>query len=778
MGKAKFLNFLSFCFTGLITLTILSTLFLFWGLTTEFYETPKFLVLVASLGLMVLLLGVKFLVLGRVTIGRTNLDLVWLGFLILIILSTIFSSSRGDSIYGNLPRLQGGLLGYLGVVLLYFATTSSLVDLSDQARFKFTQTLTGLLFFSGVVLSILSLLYYFGLFILPFKMTAGFNFTPTGSSFNTNALLVLLIPFSVFSLLRNDKNDVLLSQQKQILPANGKTANKYALRMILSVILSLFVATLILTGNLPIYIAALLALLLGIVFTPGASLKRNVIFLFLPLLTFIVLTVVSYVKLPPPLSFVYNQAQNFPRELQLPADISWKVAASSFRDYPFLGSGPASFLNDFTVYKPIEFNSSQLWNIRFDTAFNEYFQYLATLGPFGLIILLILTVLVLTTGFKVLNDPNQTNHNLSLAAAAVLVFVLLALHFATLPLMILAVLFVALFVSSQQDLNQDLSFGIAATKKGSQVHLSFDVLPLVLAIIFLVFVSLAYYYVGQFALADYYHRQGLLAAGQNQGLPAYQNLQKAESINPSIDSYHTDMANINFALANVLVAQKGPANSSPSGSLTDTDKQNIQILLGQSINEGKASVALNPNSANNWEVLASVYRGIAGVAQNALSLALDGYGHAVQRDPLNPLLRLNIGGIYYSVKDYDSAVRFFSDVVTLKPDYANGYYNLGIALREKGNLQTAQAALEKTMSLLDPNSQDYKTAAQVLSDIKDRLASQSASQPSTQAENGNSIKNAGNSTSALDNKNLPKVLNLPQPENIATPSAVKPTPSQ
>lgn len=777
MDKAKYLKFLDFCFTSLVVLVILSTLFLFWSLTTEFYETPKFLVLALGLGLMILLLGVKFLVLGKVTIARTNLDLLWLGLLILSTLSTLFSTSRGDAIYGNLPRLQGGLLEYIGVILLYFVTTSNLVNLSNQTRVKLTQTLTGLLFFSGVILSILSLVYYFGLFVLPLKMTAGFNFTPTGSSFNTNSLIILLIPFAVFSLLRNEKDDILLSQQKQLLSGTGQSSNKYALRMVLSIILSLFIANIILTGSLPIYIATLLGLLLGVIFTPSASLKRNVIFLFLPILTIIVLTVLSFTKLPKPLTIVYNQAQNFPREIQLPADTSWKVAASAFRDYPFLGSGPASFLNDFTVYKPIEFNSTSLWNIRFDTAFNEYFQYLATLGPIGLIILLILTVLVLSAGFKILNDPNQTNHNLSLAEASILVFVLLALHFATLPFMILAVLILTLFISNQSDLSSELSFGIATTKD-SQVHNTFDVLPIIILALFLVFVGFAYYQVSQFALADYYHRQGLLSAAQNQGLPAYQSLQKAESINPNIDSYRTDMANINFALANVLVAQKGPSDSSSSGSLTDADKQNIQILLNQSINEGKAAVALNPNSANNWEGLAAVYRGIAGVAQNALALALDAYGHAVQRDPLNPLLRLNIGGIYYSVKDYDSAIRFFSDVVNLKPDYANGYYNLGIALRDKGNFETAEQALEKTMSLLDPNSNDYKTAAQVLSDIKDRLASQSANQASTQAENGNSIKNAGSSTSALDNKNLPKVLNLPKPNNIATPSAVKPSPTQ
>jgi cytochrome c-type biogenesis protein CcmH/NrfG len=180
-------------------------------------------------------------------------------------------------------------------------------------------------------------------------------------------------------------------------------------------------------------------------------------------------------------------------------------------------------------------------------------------------------------------------------------------------------------------------------------------------------------------------------------------------------------------------------------------------------------VALNPNNPINWEILGSIYRQISGVAQNALSFSLDSYGRAITRDPLNPVLRLTVGGIYFSINNYDMAIRFFTDAVNLKPDYANANFNLAIALAQKGDFVSAQTIAERTVSLLDPKSEDYKIATQVLSQIKDKVASQAADQ----AKLAEQQAEATSQQSSLQDKNLPKVLNLPAPENVSTPAAIK-----
>src|SRR6185312_7338169 len=143
-----------------------------------------------------------------------------------------------------------------------------------------------------------------------------------------------------------------------------------------------------------------------------------------------------------------------------------------------------------------------------------------------------------------------------------------------------------------------------------------------------------------------------------------------------------------------------------------------------------------------------IYRNIAGVAQNSLTYSLSAYSQAIQLDPINPALRMSVGGIYYGVKNYNLAIRFFSDAANLKPDYANAYYNLAIAYQQTNDLQDAFLVAQQAATLLqqnNPNSADYKTAAKLLADIKASLAKNSA------AAKTNQQPPAAQTTSALQN---------------------------
>ena len=246
------------------------------------------------------------------------------------------------------------------------------------------------------------------------------------------------------------------------------------------------------------------------------------------------------------------------------------------------------------------------------------------------------------------------------------------------------------------------------------------------------------------------------------------------------------MAQTNFALANAIAAKATTKQASPAAALSSQDKQTIQTLLSQAINEGRVSTVLSPHSSRNWTVLASIYRNISGVAQNALTFSLDAYGRAIQLDPLNPVLRLNVGGIYFAAKNDDLAIRFFTDAANLKPDYANAYYNLAIALRDKGDIQNAALVASQTVSLLgnDKSNPDYKTANSLFSDLKAKLATASATQAQTPAQNqptqaANQTAPAAQTNSALQNPNLPNVnvSNLNNPPSVTPVPSVKPNPN-
>jgi tetratricopeptide (TPR) repeat protein len=350
----------------------------------------------------------------------------------------------------------------------------------------------------------------------------------------------------------------------------------------------------------------------------------------------------------------------------------------------------------------------------------------------------------------------------ALAITAVLSIVLMAIHASTLVSAVVTLIMFAAFMASQKQVREkvtELSMGLKASTSDNK---QLDLFPLIAFALFLIMAVPVLIKTVNVVNADYYHRLALSQANTN-GTLTYQHLQKAESLNPQIDLYRVDMAQTNFALANAI-ATNAPKNDEGQPTLSDQDKQTIQTLLSQSVNEGRVAVALSPRSARNWEVLGSIYRNITGVAQNALAFSLDAYGRAIQRDPLNPALRVSVGGIYYSVKNYDLAIRFFSDAANLKPDYVNAYYNLSIALRDKGDLENATLVAEQTVRLLqeNKNSEDYKTAVKLLDELKAKSTTgQQASTCQTET--------------ALDGSDV-DVNNLNNPPEVATPAAVQRNP--
>lgn len=767
--KSLLNTYLGLIFKAGITLVILSTLFLFTNLTTEFYDTPKFLSLLAFTSILLILLTLGYTVKGKVVLTRTPLDIPFLLLLAVGIVSTVLSSSPFVALLGNQLKIHGSLASLTAYILFYFVLVNSLKT-NREVKWILYLTLV-----AGQILAVISLLAFFGVKLLPPPWTYGINFTPTGSSFSTTAVLALLIPFAVSQIF---------------------SETKLAAKIINALFLTLMGVTIALTGSLPIWIVASLAFFATFILeNPIKDVSKlfitnpiNLVSITIPLILTILIAVLSFI---PPIGGaknpIYTQAQNFPREIQADFVTSWKVSVSAFRDMPFWGTGPATYLFNFTNYKPIEFNSSKQWNLRFDSSFNEYLQVLATLGGVGLLALLSLTALFTSSAFSVLKNQSSNSMKKSLAISGLCFFLILALHPSTLVLWVIGTLILASFFvlnisdglqkswSATGDLKSTF-FKVASNFSSihsSQETIRIEALPSIL-LTAIVGLSLAvFFFSGKFVLADYHHRMALNAIAQNNGIVAYNELVAAEKWNNLNDLYHTDLAQVNFALANAIASAKGPTEASPAGSLTDQDKQNIQVLLQQSINEGRLATTLAPRSATNWEILGLLYRQISGVAENALVFSLDSYGRAIFQDPLNPQLRLNVGGVYYAIKSYDMAIRFFTDSINLKPDFANGYYNLSVALRDKGDLANALTAGEKVVELVEKDSSDYKIATDYVNDLKNKINPAAPITPP-----------AAQTTGALQEEKLPKVVNVGNPPtDIATPSAVKkptptPTPAQ
>lgn len=726
--------------TFIILLVVALTPLIFTSATTEFFETPKLIVLISAVLILLVLWSVTWILQGKVLISRTPLDVPLLLLLGVVVLSTIFSSSQYISIFGNFPRVHGSAVAWVSYILFYFVAASHLRTQNQ------TKLLSVALLISGTIVSLISLMSYFGAYLpLSFAKTA--NFTPTGSSFSTTAFLVLLLPLLVISLVKNTK---IVSTPFAIVSA------------------TLFGLTIALTGTLATQLAAVFVLALTVVIIRKDELQRSLAVLAIPVVISVFIWVLGFI--PGSANILNQKMVNFPREIQPSFSVSWQVAASTFRDAPFLGTGPSTYLFNYTQYKPVSANLDKFWNLRFDTAYNEFLQELGTIGGLGLLALVFLAVVVIGFGWSGLSTENSLAKALSMSALTAIVIMFFHTTSAVMMITLIGILAMLMAVhKSTSGKVEELSIGIKAAKLTDSNLVVGDILPYILFLPIFIFVAVAGWYTISAVHADVDHRLALNAAS-TRGKDTYDYLVQAERLNPYIDLYRTDLAQTNFALANAIAAAKGPTQASPSGSLTDSDKALIQQLLSQSITEAKVATTIAPRSAQDWEILASIYRQISGVAQNALDFALSAYGNAIKDDPYNPVLRVNAGGVYYSVKNYDLATRFFSDAANLKPDYANAYYNWSIALRDQGNLQDAETTAEQVVSLLqtDTSNPDYKTASAYLADLKARIATGSA-------QKSNITAPAANQNTAIQKTSLNNAVDLGTAPKYSTPSAVKKT---
>src|SRR3989344_7784843 len=184
--------------TTLLLIVVGLTPLFFLPFTSEFFEIPKLVLLSIATLTLVTLWSFSWILKGKVTLTRTPLDLPLLMLLIVVILSTSFSDSRYPSIFGNFPRVSDSAIAWVSYILFYFVAASHL------KTFTQIKSLVYVLFGSTIIALIISLLSFFNLY-LPLGFAKNPNFSPTGSSFSTLSILILLLPLPFLSVLQPNK---------------------------------------------------------------------------------------------------------------------------------------------------------------------------------------------------------------------------------------------------------------------------------------------------------------------------------------------------------------------------------------------------------------------------------------------------------------------------------------------------------------------------------------------------------------------------------------------
>ncbi len=743
-------------YTTLILVVLVGFLvpLLFTTTLGEAFLLPKQLALYAVIALLIVVTAIRYFAEGvRFRIDHLTVPLILLA--VLAFAGSYFGASRLSSLLGGLPPFIGLIVFYL--LLIQNLPAVKLVEDREQSN-RGTESLIIILYAvlaSVTLLAAWRILSFFDLYLPLTSPLAGIRaFTPVGSGLSLTVLLSMMLPLNLALLLRFGVIPSGVEGSSTSATAFGLDAStrlsmtqKWLGVGALSLGLLLIGTALVLTA--PVFALYLVGfvLLLTLAFMPVPALKKMK-FLLLSLSLVLLLTTVAFHVPFTANKSLLDKAAAFPKETQLDLRTSWVVAVHTVQDFPFFGSGLNTFLTDFSRYRPVAYNASPYWNVRFSAAGNGALQLLATLGLLGFLAFgyFVFKVVKLVRGEYLAKDQSsmedQETRVLKVGLGVTLLTYLFALLLTVPNFTVDVVFFVLLAVGVSL-----FSRSLTSLSPSIPMEDGRDALPYLTIGPALILAAAIFYLAGRFAYADYTFRKGINEAVEQKAQASFNTLRQAVQINPYRDNYHLALASLAFSIADSIAA-KGK-------DMTKDDQTTLQQLLDFSIKEAKNAITIDPANVDNWYNLAALYRNVAGLIQNAGDWAVATYQQAILLDPVNPILRMDLGGLYYLASDFESAASYFREAVGLKGDLANAHFNLAYAYRQKNLIPAAYNEMAYVTRLVPADSPDYKRAFDDLETLRKMLPADVQAQLPTSVTEPN-----------------PEPTPTPTPElNIATPSA-------
>jgi len=119
--------------------------------------------------------------------------------------------------------------------------------------------------------------------------------------------------------------------------------------------------------------------------------------------------------------------------------------------------------------------------------------------------------------------------------------------------------------------------------------------------------------------------------------------------------------------------------------------------------------------------LAQIYQELIGTVDEADQWAVNAYVSAIQTDPTNPLIRIQLGSILLQQEQLQQAASLFSQAIELKPDLASGHFYLGQVYQLAQDPIAAKNSWQQALALLEPGTEDYETLEGMLEGIQPQV---------------------------------------------------------
>lgn len=401
--------------------------------------------------------------------------------------------------------------------------------------------------------------------------------------------------------------------------------------------------------------------------------------------------------------------------LRLPSyAASWSVMLDTIRAprSAIIGAGTHSYRNAYQIFKPLWVNGTESWALAFNQAANMLFTVVTTMGLLGL------TAWVFVLG-KFASFQKQTLVASKPVAAFVGITFLLNLIFPFNTVMLtLQALGLAVLVANEKHrlpllqmyalkfkmLNKPET--LQPGKKPFNATLYATTGVALVAVLFLGYLVTRSYQ-GHVVMA-----QSSRAIAENELVQAYELQQEAVALNPYLDTFRRRYSATSALIAIAL---------SNKADITEQEQQQVSALLQQSVTQARAATTLDGAESQNWSNLAQIYSNLIGVSEDAVDWAVQSYVTAIETNPNDPLIRLDLASVFVGQEAYQQALGIYDQAINIKPDLAISHFRRGQLLQLVGSpesLRAARGSYQTALVLLDADSEDYVTVNQVLEELE------------------------------------------------------------
>jgi len=398
-------------------------------------------------------------------------------------------------------------------------------------------------------------------------------------------------------------------------------------------------------------------------------------------------------------------------------EIVWRGGLDVWRANPIFGTGVETFAYAYYKHRPVEHNNVSEWNFLYNKAHNEYINYLATTGIFGLLTYLSFVFLFIfvalinlfnkriktTKYFGQLKSSTNLNREDPLILALLCSFIaILIVNFFGFSVVIMNIyLFlipsfalVYLGLIKQNDENQ----------KDPKV-INYPQWAGVAGLFLLAFAIL--FYLIKFWIADTNYALGTNYNRAQDFQTAYPLLQKAVDLRKE-PVFEDELAVNKAALALAAAQQSGSA----SGEV-------VRKLATESIATSDKLVTEHPHNIVFLKSRVRILYTLANLDPSFMPAALEAIKKAATLAPTDASVLYNLGVLYGQNGDSTTAAKVLEQTITYKPDYREAHYALALFYHDIGVDATTgrvkdeamrQKAIDQLNLLLalDPNYQPAK----------------------------------------------------------------------